>query len=428
MLTWLLASGMGYYYFGLLLPRAFALRAAARATGGYVYGADLYPVWLTGRELLQHRRNPYSQQMTQDIQTGLFGRPLNEQHLGDPAPEYRSFAYPLYTDLLALPLLPWSFRAVRIAIAFLLPWITAGGVLLWMRVMKVRLSWTARAICVLLTLSSYPVLAGLYAQQLTLFVAAALAAAMWAIESGRLALGGVLLALCTVKPQLAVLLVAWLLLWSAAQWNRRRGLIVGFLLTMAALLIASYLVLPGWIGDWWNTLIKYRHYTRPPLAELVLGRFAGRAVVLLWLVLLGFAGWRVRNEPQSSAAATLVAAFSLAVAAVSFPMAGAVYDHVILVPAVFWVISRRYEFLRGSVPVRVTAILTGCVLFWPWVTASVFAARSLFFTANISEDAVLLPLRTAASFPLALLALISLSLADILRKRGRSFPGPGVAD
>ncbi len=42
-LVLLLAVGTCYYYFGLLLPSAVA--------GGYSYGGDFYPLWLTGREL-----------------------------------------------------------------------------------------------------------------------------------------------------------------------------------------------------------------------------------------------------------------------------------------------------------------------------------------------------------------------------------------
>ena len=32
--------------------------------GPYDYGGDFYPIWLTGRELLFHGKNPYTQEMT----------------------------------------------------------------------------------------------------------------------------------------------------------------------------------------------------------------------------------------------------------------------------------------------------------------------------------------------------------------------------
>ena len=59
-LAFLLALGTSYYYFDLLLPRARLRDAANDMIGPYAYGGDFYPIWLTGRELLFHRSNPYT--------------------------------------------------------------------------------------------------------------------------------------------------------------------------------------------------------------------------------------------------------------------------------------------------------------------------------------------------------------------------------
>lgn len=414
-LAMLMASGMGYFYFGLFLPRAYALRVRSDIAGGYAYGGDLYPIWLTGRELLQHGRDPYSPEMTREIQIGLYGRPLDDRRAGDPVPQYRAFAYPLYTDLLALPLLPWSFRTIRIVLTFLLPLIFAGSVLLWIHAMRSDLTRRAQAIWILLALLSYPALETLYAQQPALFAAAALAAGMWAITRGRFATGGVLLALCSVKPQLIVLLTAWLLLWSIADWRRRKNLVLGFVLTMILLSLASQIALPGWFAAWWHSLVQYRRYTEPPLAELLMGKFLGRATELLLLVLAAFAGWRMRREPESSGGFAFAVAYLLAVTMATLPAAGAVYDHVVLIPAILWLYSRRREVLRASAPARGIAVLTGCLLCWPWISATVLALVSLILPGRVSGYLVLLPVRTAASFPLVLLAMMSLFVVGMFR-------------
>ena len=109
-------------------------------TGLYSYGGDFYPIWLTGRELFLHRTNPYTQQTTREIQTGLFGRPMDPRRPADPPIEFRAFAYPLYTDLLAAPLLPLGFETVRGVLAVLLPVLTGASVVLWLRAFHLRLA------------------------------------------------------------------------------------------------------------------------------------------------------------------------------------------------------------------------------------------------------------------------------------------------
>jgi hypothetical protein len=65
------------------------------------------------------------------------------------------------------------------------------------------------------------------------------------LEWGYLRFGGVLLALATIKPQLVVLFLPWLLLWAVSDLRRRLPFLRSFALTMAALLGAAQLVLPG---------------------------------------------------------------------------------------------------------------------------------------------------------------------------------------
>src|ERR1700751_544880 len=63
---------------------------------------DLYPRWLGARELLLHHRNPYSPEMTREIQEGYYGRPLDASRAGDHR-DQQGFAYPGYVAFLLAP-------------------------------------------------------------------------------------------------------------------------------------------------------------------------------------------------------------------------------------------------------------------------------------------------------------------------------------
>ena len=284
-LALLIALGTSYYYFDLLLPRARLRDAANEMVGAYDYGGDFYPIWLTGRELLFHGRNPYTQEMTREIQTGLFGRPMDPHRPADPSTDFRAFAYPLYVDLLAAPLLPVGFDAVRVVLGILLPLLTAASLVLWLRAFHLQISPTTRAVAIILLLVSYPVLEGLYAEQAGLLVGAGLAMTVALLARGRLWLAGMLVACASVKPQLVWLIALWLLLWAVSDWKRRKAFALSFMLSMGLLVLVSQLVLPGWFVGWWRSMAGYSRYTLPPLTQLVLGRFLGIAVGLAMLML-----------------------------------------------------------------------------------------------------------------------------------------------
>lgn len=415
-LVLLVALGTSYYYFDLLLPRARLRDASNEMTGRYAYGGDFYPIWLTGRELFFHGTNPYTPEMTRNIQTGLFGRPMDPHRPADPPTDFRAFSYPLYADLLAAPLLPLGFDAVRFVLGLLLPLLTAASLVLWLRAFHLQVSTRALVIAVILALVSYPVLEGLYAQQAGLLVGVALAMSVASLARGRLALAGMLLAFASVKPQLVWLLALWLLLWAFSDWKRRKAFARGFILTMALLFLVSELVLPGWFFGWWRSLVGYARYTLPPLTQLVLGRFLGTVAGLAMLALAGTICWRARRQPAASADFPLAVSFVLAVTVILAPTGGAVYDQVILIPAILWLGFRRKEILNASRPIRVLALLAMVALCWQWLVASGVALVSIFSPVWTGSPAVLvLPTRMAAPLPFVILALLSFFGVRILR-------------
>ena len=411
-----LAVGTCYYYFDLLLPRARLADAANEMVGLYDYGGDFYPIWLTGRELLFHGRNPYTQEMTRDIQIGLFGRPMDPHRPTDWPVEFRAFSYPLYVDLLAAPLLPLGFDAVRLVLGLLLPVLTVASLTLWLRGFHIQVSSSTLALAVILLLVSYPVLEGLYAQQAGLMVGAALAMSVAAITHDRLILAGMIVAFASVKPQLVWLLTLWLLLWVVSDWKRRKGLAISFVVTLTMLCLVSQLVLPGWFVGWWHSLVGYSRYTLPPLTQLVLGKYLGIAGGGAMLALAGAICWKSRRQPAGSVAFSLAVSFVLAVTVILAPTGGAVYDQVVLLPAIVWLGSRRADILNASRPVRVLTLAAVVALCWQWFAACAVALAALFSPVWVSSPAVIVfPTRMAAPLPFVLLALLSFFVVRGLR-------------
>jgi hypothetical protein len=208
------AAAMVYYHQELLIPRALAVRAANNLNAGYSFGNDLYEIWLTSRDRLERRRDPYSDEVTREIQIGLYGRPLDPHLSGDPK-DRRAFPNPAFTDLLFLPAAELSFPAARTLFLFLLAASAAASVWLWMQVLHCRPGRRISTIVFLLVLTSYPVLEGLYALQIGLLVLFLFAASIFALQRGLLLLSGILMALTTIKPQITVLAILFLLIWSA---------------------------------------------------------------------------------------------------------------------------------------------------------------------------------------------------------------------
>jgi len=417
-----LAAGTSYFYFGLLLPQVRAVRTARHLYGPYSYGGDFYPVWLSSRELLASRHTPYNQETTRQIQVAVFGRALDPHNPNDPPPDYRAFSYPLYVDLLAAPCALLSFPAVQTVGSFLGPLLAVGSIVLWFYAVGIAARGGLLAIVVVLTLISYPVLEALYALQPALAVSFLLAAGMAALRSGKFAFAGVLLALAAIKPQLIVLLALALLLWSLRDWKSRKGFAAGFAGTLLVLVVSSYAVLPGWPADWWRALVEYRQYTEPPLAQLVLGKFAGGFAALLLLALAARVCWLARRETAQSSGFWLAVTIVLAVAVVLVPTGGAVYDHLVLLPGILWLFCPGAD--HGTHALGPIRWLGWLVLSWQWVAAAGVAVAALLW-ANLRHNqfAILLPLRTAAALPFVILAMLFLAALNPGANR-RTQPSP----
>jgi hypothetical protein len=305
-----------------------------------------------------------------------------------------------------------DFPHLRLVLVALLPFLTAVSFWLWLRALKwsVRPIWIA--VLTLLGLCNYQILEALFAEQPGLIVGFLLASAALALRRNRVWLAGVLMALTLIKPQMTLLAIAFLLLWSFSD-RQRAGFWISFLATTALLVSSSLWIWPHWIGQWLKVLLGYHRYSTPPLVALLpgatLGPYIGPAAIVVLVGTSAVLAWRERRAGAEAPGFWLTLSLLLAVTSVTVLPGQAIYDDVILLPGIF-LLLRDWRGLwdAGRVPRTLLAIGT-LVLFWPWMASfALMLLRPVLAPSIFNSTAVFaLPIRSAASLPFAVLALLA---------------------
>jgi len=399
----LIAFGMWHWAETIAAP---AYTAQALATGRPIgNNSDLYPRWLGARELLRHGRDPYSAELTREIQIGFYGRPLNPQSPSDPTDQV-AFAYPLYVVFLLAPTVTLPFRTVMEIFRWVLLCAIACSVPLWMYAIGFRPRRVLVLSGMVLAVGSFPAVQEFHMQNLTALVALLLAAAAAATAGGWLVLGGFLLALSTIKPQLSALVILWLILWAAGRWRERKHLFWSFLVTMAALLTASEGISPHWIGRFLAAVGEYQAYAASPsILRALLPSFLARVLSATLLGLTFVLCWRWRKAPTGSEAFGWALAWVSVVTLTIIPKLSA-YNQLFLIPALLVLIAQRETIGKsGRVPRALVKGAFACQV-WQWAAAFVLSLCSFLIPATKLRPAAELPMYTSlASSPITLLAV-----------------------
>lgn len=388
-LSFLLGLGSWSYLYGVFLP----FQKAHQPNGStWENRSDIYPRWIGARELILHGRNPYSVEVTREIQIGYYGRAVDLRRAPFPSDEQR-FIYPLFVVFLLAPTVTLPFSAVQLGFGISLFLLMLASVPLWLRALGLRFSVSATLMAVLFTLGSWPVAQGVQARQLSLLAAFLLAASGASIASGKLRLAGVLLALTLIKPQLAVPLVLWFLLWGASCWHTRKSLLLSFGATFFILLAGAEKALPHWFLYWRESLPAYLAYTgSQPGIERLLGHFVGRIASFAVILLVAAIAWRYRRDSPSSPGFPLALCLVLAATLVIMPTWSlASYNEVLLLPALLW-LAGAFEDLTSSSPHPIQKqifVLTVLVLLWEPVGDLTLALRVLIAGVPVSTESVL---------------------------------------
>ena len=315
----LLVVGTWAYSLWIYRPQFNAERQKVAFTFG-PYPSDLYSSWLPARELLFHGRDPYGPDITREIQLGFYGRVLAPD---DEVRATLAFIYPPSMIVLFAPLALLPFEWVSTLFALTVPllcMIVAVGSMAAAGWRPARPSWLA---LLALAASTIPATYLYYLQQPTLWVAVLLAGTVLALVRGGRGepapspplttahlnwwyIGaGLLFALTTVKPQVALGPGVWLGLWVLGDWRRRQGLAWGVGIGGALLGAFSFALVPNWVGEWRAALGDYVGYATglPPLGLLPFTPPAAIAWLQGALVVAALVGgWAVRRAAPGTPA------------------------------------------------------------------------------------------------------------------------------
>jgi hypothetical protein len=235
----LLRSSRTWLLVGLFIGVLFALESVAVHaffTTHFPGGNDFYSRWAGARALLLEGRDPYSLEVTKEIQVvkGI-----------DPTLEGKgSFSSPLHVLFVFWPLVYVPFDWAQAIWMVALQWVAVATVIGLLILEQWRPSLAGLTGLFLGTLLFYPVARSIILGQFTLHVTLFLVAALWALQRGRDGWAGVWLAATSIKPQMVVFVAPWLVLWAV---RRRRWRLVGGLLAVGGvLLLASLALFPRW--------------------------------------------------------------------------------------------------------------------------------------------------------------------------------------
>jgi Glycosyltransferase family 87 len=421
LLAILCAGGMWTYVNRVMIPHQISDAAAHGRPRGNL--SDLYPHWIGARELLLHGRDPYSPEVTREIQQGYYGRPLDPARPGDPK-DQQGFAYPVYVAFYLAPTIHLSFGLVRKGFFWVLLGLTLATIPVWLRVLRWSVPVWAQVSLMVFTVGSLTVAQGLKLQQMTLLVVALLAVAMALLASDRPIAAGMVLALTTIKPQLVWLLLLSLMIWTLADWRRRYRWAASFLLTMAILCVASEWYLPHWISRFVEAMGRYLKYTDAvSILDLTVPAPWGWISRVFFVAATVHIAWKNRRLAEDTPAFAATVSLALAVTVIVIP-SHALYNQVMLLPAVLMLLRERQAIWNRNRMSRVLLSLAAFLLSWHWLASIVLACLSFVLPLELVERAWTIPGWTVPQISVGVAALM---LIHYYQTTNTAPVGPGTS-
>ncbi|MCJ7622801.1 MAG: glycosyltransferase 87 family protein [Anaerolineaceae bacterium] len=320
-------------------------------------GNDFLVHWIGSRNLIIKGISPYSDETALDIQKVVYGRPAR-----DGEHELR-VVYPLYSIAVFAPFALISDYEFARAL-----WMTLlETAILLIAFLSIRITdWKPKSIILAVYLCFsilwYHSLRSLINGNAIVLVALGVVAGFWAIRKGADELAGVLFAFTTIKPQVVVLILIYVIYWSIKQ--RRSRIIVWFFSTVLLLVMSAVMLIPNWIMQNIRELIRFPSYN-PPLTfgTALLDLFPGFGDRLSWvvtglLVIIMIIEWRI--SVRTKYRGFIWTAFLTLVATQWIGIPTDPGNFIILFPAIvllFAVIEERWERVGGILSVLIMLLL-----------------------------------------------------------------------
>ncbi len=219
-------------------------------------GNDFLVHWMGTRSFLVDGDSPYSDATALKIQTLAYGGPAQ------PGQHELRVAYPFYSIILFVPFALFSDFSVARAV-----WMTVLEVGLFaLSILSIRLAnWKPNLVTliffILFSIVWYHAVRPLINGNAVILLALMIVGALLAIRSGADELAGVLLAFTTIKPQVVLVFLVFIVFW--ALFNRRWRLVAWLVGTVAILTAVAAFLLPDWIMQNLREVVRYPGYNPP---------------------------------------------------------------------------------------------------------------------------------------------------------------------
>jgi hypothetical protein len=398
-----LAGNTWFYALHVLVPMQKADAIAHQVPRGNL--SDLYPRWLGARELLLHGRDPYSREITREIQIGYYGRPLDANRPNDPK-DQEGFAYPVYVVFLLAPTVLLPFALVEAVSRWIFIAVITATVVLWFKALQWRVSRSAALIAVVFALGNFPAIQALALRQLSIVVAGLLGLVFFLAVRRKFLLAGLVLALATIKPQLAIPVASWLGLWTLGGWRERKGLLLGFLAGMAILVASAQWILPGWIPKFYYAVFAYRKYTGgATAADVLFGVDLGRATNVLLVLITGIICWQLRHKSEKSVEFIFASCFVLA-AAVAIAPIFAPYNQLLLFPAFLALVQHRNALLPKTLWQKLLLQVAILMICWQWIACIFLTIIYCLISTRLVERIWAMPFYASLPLPIMVMCLL----------------------
>ena len=277
---------------------------------------DLFPRWAGARAVLRGE-TPYSDEITWQIQEGMFGQRL------EPGEDQQRFAYlaTITWPLLPFWLLPFPWAAslwcgLQLLLLLVLP-IWVASILGW----QLRSTSLVLILIFSILIFRYPINAYLIGQFIP-FCLACLVAGWWGIVRGHWIAASLALVLAMVRPEvvmiplLAILAVAW------EKGDRR--IIFAWLTGMLSLWFLTRAWMGPWESDYIKGILAYQAYSSPIWPPSLLKQ--SWLALLIVIVVVTWSAWMWRESRSLDSAERLgwlIVSGNLTV----FPVASAQEDY-----------------------------------------------------------------------------------------------------
>lgn len=267
-----------WFILALLLALIFVLEVfvVQRFLTSQIPGAnDFYSRWHGARAFLLEGRNPYALDVTEEIQP-IIGIDPSEVGRG-------GFNYPLHVIFFFWPLVYLPYDWTQAIWWTVVLWLAIASTVILLQWLGAGTKPHSLLTFLLVALTFYPITRSIFLGQFTLHILFFLVLALFLLKANSDFWAGVALSAASIKPQMLILVVPFLLLWALKL--KRPRFIYGLLAGGVVFLTASLALMPTWPLEFLADTRRYRQFSGgfTPL-RLLFDYLAPDASVLLWQI------------------------------------------------------------------------------------------------------------------------------------------------